>query len=1517
MHVHAGKTSLSDRLLAVNGLISNSSAGKVRFLDSRLDEQARQITIKASVVSLLYRRREGPGAAPREGGVPTSARQRAPKGGPQETRAASALKREAEEAPFNAEGPGAPPASRAQVEGPPPDQTSPSKSGGPPTGGEAAYVVNLIDCPGHVDFASEVSAAVRLCDGCLLLVDVVEGVCPQTTASLQQALKEGLVPLLVLTKADRLISILQLTPAEAYARCQAIIEQVGTPGGPHAHACIIYPVWGATRDAVIVRPRRGARGPPPSLSAGFEGPPRGFLLGLPAYACPLRFPVTGPFSLVNAHLHQQICSEFMAAGIEAWEQQASSPAGAPPGGAPRDASGGSPGGASSQGPLLGPLGDPLEEFVYFDEEAAKKLEFCPSKGNVLLASALHGWCLSIPSFASSTLLQQLGLPVAALPKLCRALWGDWYCRRRRSKRAPAPPAGESGRPLPQGGGPPPQPDFEVRSTPFTPGQPRMVEQLVLEPIWQLYAAAAAGGQQAGGPPPTDRVERLSKMAQALRLDEVDAVAAELRRLLSPERQRTGGDPELQAEELAGELVATIMRRWMPVGETLLEAIACRVPNPLTAARQRLRHLCPGLSPSAVAAASKEGAPVPASGGGPPGPPLPVASGGPPQDPGYEDPLLLLYISKFLAADTQKLRLTGDTLQGGEALGGFVGLCRIFTGRVRRGMQLFVCSEQASRGAPLSPFAASGGAPPPTGEAGRQGPPAGGPHLGAAPGNRQQYEVKEVYLLFGLDLRPVGEASAGAVVAVSLLPVGAPAGGARGGPPSAAAGGAPGDLLGDVAAWLQGLKAKAELLLPVGDGQQPWDALPAAAAAEMGEGQRQRGQALLQSLTLSNKPDCPPLVSSESKASSAIVRVAVEPQRLEDSQQFLEGMARLYLADPSIQLSVLDSGELLLGCCGEVHLETSLKDLETLFARVPIRVSPPMVAIRETLAFASEGEGGPQAPPLLSLSRRVAFPPWAPKGAGLLYEDESAGGPSGPPDTAAAAAGAPAAGAAAAGAAAAEDPLAAWIRRRRSSNSVVFGGGAESPLTVVLRAHRMPDAATEWLAENARELGALIKSRAPSPRFLTQQEALEAPPHPGESAREGASHRDNLLLRCLQGVEAQFCRAWQGTDKQEKEGPPSSSVSSLRGKGGGEGGPPGRLWGLALRGGACCALVASHTLTVLYPSGAPQCLLGGPPQETEEQEEGAPQGWASMAGAREAGLAAACNILGAAPPALSRLLPAVVSGFERGALNGPLAEEPIRGVVFELEALVLGEALVGSIRNEPQQQQPAAAAAAAEAAAAAAAPEAGSPQQSPSSMSAQVGFQAGQVSGGGVYVHLLSCTTNGLLLAACMQVISTVKEACRAAMLQRGRCRIYEAMLRFTLSCDSKVMGRAYGVLARRRAKIQKEEMPEGQTSLFLISGFLPTAEAVGISREIRSKASGHAALQLQFSHWEVLQEDPFPEACMTEEELEDEGEVALAALATQLTSRAIINSIRKTKGLPTEEKVVSAAEKQRTLSRNK
>ncbi|KLU89115.1 elongation factor 2 [Magnaporthiopsis poae ATCC 64411] len=157
-HVDHGKTSLTDALLATNGIISPKLAGKIRYLDSRPDEQTRGITMESSAISLLFSmlRRNGPDQAPQ----PTD------------------------------------------------------------------YLINLIDSPGHIDFSSEVSTASRLCDGAVVLVDAVEGVCSQTVTVLRQTWIEKLRPLLVINKIDRLVTELKMTPSEAYVHLSKILEQV-------------------------------------------------------------------------------------------------------------------------------------------------------------------------------------------------------------------------------------------------------------------------------------------------------------------------------------------------------------------------------------------------------------------------------------------------------------------------------------------------------------------------------------------------------------------------------------------------------------------------------------------------------------------------------------------------------------------------------------------------------------------------------------------------------------------------------------------------------------------------------------------------------------------------------------------------------------------------------------------------------------------------------------------------------------------------------------------------------------------------------------------------------------------------------------------------------------------------------------------------------------------------------------------------------------------------------------------
>ena len=88
------------------------------------------------------------------------------------------------------------------------------------------HVINLIDSPGHVDFSSEVSTAVRLCDGAIIVVDVIEGVQPQTEVVIKQAWLEGIKPVLVLNKIDRLITEKKLSSLDAHMTLVQVLEAV-------------------------------------------------------------------------------------------------------------------------------------------------------------------------------------------------------------------------------------------------------------------------------------------------------------------------------------------------------------------------------------------------------------------------------------------------------------------------------------------------------------------------------------------------------------------------------------------------------------------------------------------------------------------------------------------------------------------------------------------------------------------------------------------------------------------------------------------------------------------------------------------------------------------------------------------------------------------------------------------------------------------------------------------------------------------------------------------------------------------------------------------------------------------------------------------------------------------------------------------------------------------------------------------------------------------------------------------
>ena len=84
--------------------------------------------------------------------------------------------------------------------------------------------INIVDTPGHADFSGEVERVLNMADGCLLVIDAVDGPMPQTRFVLQHALQMGLKPIVLINKIDRPSA----RPEEAASLVQDLFLELAT-----------------------------------------------------------------------------------------------------------------------------------------------------------------------------------------------------------------------------------------------------------------------------------------------------------------------------------------------------------------------------------------------------------------------------------------------------------------------------------------------------------------------------------------------------------------------------------------------------------------------------------------------------------------------------------------------------------------------------------------------------------------------------------------------------------------------------------------------------------------------------------------------------------------------------------------------------------------------------------------------------------------------------------------------------------------------------------------------------------------------------------------------------------------------------------------------------------------------------------------------------------------------------------------------------------------------------------------
>ncbi|CXJ04785.1 elongation factor Tu, putative [Plasmodium berghei] len=1305
-HVDHGKTTLVDNLISSNKIISEKNIGKVKYMDNREDEQKRQITMKSSSILLEC----------------TYNKNYVTEMFSNTTIFAEKKINENDETNMPTEK-SINPRNEKTTKGDNPSSIPPKESNEEKDGitknsiDENMYLINIIDTPGHVDFSSEVSTCVRICDGALILIDCIEGLCSQTKIVLRQTWKEMVKCILVINKIDKLITNKNMDSVDAYEHINNIIENVN------------------------------------------------------AY-------------IYQLYMEQNMDTEDINNTIE------------------------------------------LEKYT-----------FSTLKGNVLLCSSIHCWCVDMNIF-TYLFCKKMNIDINNCNKIKKYMWNRYYFNIKEKKILKIP---NDTNILPSGGG----------TNTVKKKKKNLFSLVVLDFLWRIYDITITNRDD----------EKIKKLCTELNISD---------QFLQNSKFKQNNN------ENNVFILTTIMSNFLSLSRSIFNACIEIFPSSNNISESRLFKIYPSLYNNPIYKNM-----------------LNCAS---------DQTFTIIYISKNICANIQNNTIVGFKDFHGQNT--FLSICKIYSGTIYENMVLYVC------------------------------------------GKNIQTRINKIYICMGGDLLPIKQAYAGNIVAIYLSIKNEHIYNFNN---------VPSDYNINHSTYENSdhkCEIKSEIINKsecttsyeynkikdsvknsgimysqenenTTDPNGQWDLQYLSnTVINLIKNKKNNkehniflmnnndGIFLNKNITLSNKKNVDSFILSYSDTCSTILHTIIEPQNIQDMNKFLRGLILLYTCDTSIDIDFNQRGEYILKFCGEIHMQKCLSDFVNIYSNIEIKTSDTNISIREGICNYNikvkkkknivhdnmkQLHSYYEAVQKTTLSKQnednnITQENGKEKFKNLLNTDNTNMNKecknhqnihSNNNDTLIS-----------------STPFKHIHIEKDNvflnilfnySNNIISTKLNNNSFYIFLSVLNMPEKMIHFFDKHYSSIQAILENRGISSTFLNYSKNTFS-----------GKNEDFMYKQCLINLEKCIndiffsdnfnCETFTGenespldeTKKAKTEMHQISYFENSEHKENNNGFAQNikktepitkddyqtnflkknktyqlQLWDICVQNGSITLLCIKKYLNKKKDNNE---YIYDNIITNEEYKNAINQ--RSLIDTYISENNSDINIY----------LNNLCLGFKLASKYGPIAQEPIRGVIFIIEGLIIDEKCTdtpfeySNLKRETVEEE-----------------------DDTSGSTGSNKDEENKINTG--------------------NIIGLMKDACLTSM-QQSKLRIFEPMLRLNLTCESNVLGKVYNVLLKRRCSILSEEIKDGYF-LYFIDAYLPLFNSFKLAEELRSKCSGNVIYDIQFSHWNKLDEDIFllndSSAIIYDEDFDTK--------VTYNTSTEIVNYIRRAKGLETNEKIIQKPEKQCTLKK--